>query len=195
MNRKSLAALITAALAVGLAACSSDDSPTPAPLPSTQTTTAAVSPFGDDSTDLLFKIHQNNAAAIIETVEQRGGTPDQAIAALLAGEAETGWRSGLSMAPPASGIRDIYGWRFAYTVGAESTDAVRAATGTFMDNAAKVAVDAGDPVTYALAVQQADAREYVESEHFYKKGETAASEYAAALPAARAAYVELRGAQ
>lgn len=194
MNRKSLAALITAALAFGLAACGSDDSPTAVP-PSTQTTTAAISPFGDDSTDLLFKIHQNNAAAIIETVEQRGGTPEQAIAALLAGEAETGWRSGLSMAPPASGIRDIYGWRFAYNIGAESTDAVRAATGTFMDNAAKVAVDAADPVAYALAVQQADVREYDESEHFYKKGETAASEYAAALPIARAAYVELRGAQ
>ncbi|WP_072814940.1 hypothetical protein [Rhodococcus zopfii] len=194
MNRKSLAALITAALAVGLAACSSDDSPAAAP-PSTQTTTAAVSPFGDDSTDLLFEIHQNNAAAIIETVEQRGGTPDQAIAALLAGEAETGWRSGLPMAPPASDIRDIYGWRFAYNIGAESTDAVRAATETFMDNATKVAVAAADPVAYALAVQQADSRGYVESEHFYKKSETAASEYAAALPAARAAYVELRGAQ
>ncbi len=95
--------------------------------------------------------------------------------------------------PPASDIRDIYGWRFAYNIGAESTDAVRAATETFMDNATKVAVAAADPVAYALAVQQADSRGYVESEHFYKKSETAASEYAAALPAARAAYVELRG--
>lgn len=194
MNRKSIAALITAAFALGLAACSSDDSPTTAP-PSTKPTTAAVSPFGDDSSELVFTIHQDNATAIIETVEQRGGSPDQAIAALLAGEAETGWRSGLSMAPPASGIRDVYGWHFGYNVGAESTDAVRAATRTFMDNAAAVTADPADPVAYALAVQQADPRGYVESVHFYKKGETAASEYAAALLAAKAAYAELRSAQ
>ncbi|MDV2477285.1 hypothetical protein F8M49_21485 [Rhodococcus zopfii] len=194
MKRTNFAALITATLAAGLTACSSTDTATVAP-PTAPITTVAVSPFGDDSSDLLFQIHRNNAAAIVETVEQRGGTPQQAIAALLAGEAETGWRSGLPMSPPATDIRDIYGWRFAYTVGAESTDGVRAATETFMANAATVTVDAADPVAYALAVQHADRREYDEPEHFFKKGQTAASEYAAALPAATAAYAELRPVQ
>jgi len=126
-------------------------------------------------------------------VEARHGKPDQALAALLAAEAETGWRSGLSMAPPETGIRDVYGWRFGYNIAADSTDAVKAATNTFMDNA--ITVSADDPAAYALAVQLADPRGYNEKEHFYKKGETAATEYAAALPKAQAAYAELRGSQ
>ncbi|UZF48246.1 hypothetical protein [Rhodococcus rhodochrous] len=50
-------------------------------------------------------------------------------------------------------------------------------------------------MAYALAVQQADTREYVEDKRFYKNGETAASEYAKAQPIAEAAYAELRNAQ
>ncbi len=96
---------------------------------------------------------------------------------------------------PATAIADIYGWRFAYNIGADSADAVRAATDTFMDNTARVDVDPGNPVAYALAVQQADTREYVEDKRFYKNGETAASEYAKAQPIAEAAYAELRNAQ
>ncbi|RYE38446.1 MAG: hypothetical protein EOP24_46985 [Hyphomicrobiales bacterium] len=196
MTRKNVAAvLITAVLAVGLTACSSDASTTAAPT-SVPTTTADASPFGAEAnSDLIAKIHRDNATAIVETVEARSGTPDHALAALLAAEAETGWRSGLSMAPPATGIRDIYGWRFGYNIAADSTDAVKAATNTFMDNAATVTVSADDPAAYALAVQHADPRGYNEKEHFYKKGETAATEYAAALPKAQAAYAELRGSE
>jgi hypothetical protein len=188
-------ALITAALAVGLVSCGSDEPTAPAPTvaPSTTAAPAAVSVFGEDSTGILFKIHQRNAVAIIETVEERGGTPEQAVAALLAGQAETGWRSGLSLPSPSTAIADIYGWRFAYNIGADSTDAVRVATYTFMDNAAGVDVDPGDPVAYALAVQRADTREYVEDKRFYKNGETATSEYAKAQPIAESAYTELRG--
>ena len=187
-------ALITAALAVGVVSCGSDEPTAPAPTvaPSTTAAPAAVSAFGEDSTDILFKIHQRNAVAIIETVEERGGTPEQAVAALLAGQAETGWRSGLSLPSPATAIADIYGWRFAYNIGADSTDAVRAATHAFMDNAAGVDVEPGDPEAYALAVQRADTREYVEDKRFYTNGETAASEYAKAQPIAEAAYAELR---
>jgi hypothetical protein len=194
VTRKNVAAaLITAVLAVGLTACSNDESTTATPT-SVPTTTADASPFGAEAnSDLIAKIHRDNATAIVETVEARRGNPDQALAALLAAEAETGWRSGLSMAPPATGIRDIYGWRFGYNIAADSTDAVKAATNTFMDNAVTVSVD--DPAAYALAVQHADPRGYNEREHFYKKGETAATEYAAALPKAQAAYAELRGSQ
>lgn len=194
MTRKNVAAaLITAVLAVGLTACSNDESTTATPT-SVPTTTADASPFGAEAnSDLIAKIHRDNATAIVETVEARRGNPAQALAALLAAEAETGWRSGLSMAPPATGIRDIYGWRFGYNIAADSTDAVKAATNTFMDNAVTVSVD--DPAAYALAVQHADPRGYNEREHFYKKGETAATEYAAALPKAQAAYAELRGSQ
>jgi hypothetical protein len=188
-------AVITAALVIGLASCSSDEpsTPTSTVAPSTTAAPAVVSAFGDNSSDMGFEIRKRNATAVVETVEERGGTPAQAIAALLASQAETDWRSGLSMASPATGIRDIYGWRFAYNIGAVSTDAVRAATYTFMKNTEAVDVDPNDPVAYALAVQQADARKYVEEEHFYKNGETAASEYAEALPIAEAAYSELRG--
>jgi len=188
-------ALITTALAMGLVSCGSDEPAAPAPTvaPSTTAAPAAVSAFGEDSTDILFKIHRRNAVAIVETVEERGGTPGQAVAALLAGQAETGWRSGLSLPAPATAIADIYGWRFAYNIGADSTDAVRAATYTFMDNAAGVDVDPGDPVAYALAVQRADTREYLEDKRFYKNGETATSEYSKAQPIAEAAYTELRG--
>ncbi|MDV6297076.1 hypothetical protein OCS65_29660 (plasmid) [Rhodococcus aetherivorans] len=187
-------ALIIAALAVGVVSCGSDEPTTPAPTVPLSTTAApaAVSVFGEDSTDILFRIHQRNAVAIVETVEERGGTPEQAVAALLAGQAETGWRSGLSLPAPTAAIADIYGWRFAYNIGADSTDAVRAATDTFMDNTAGVDVDPGDPVAYALAVQRADTRQYVEDKRFYTNGETAASEYARAQPIAEAAYTELR---
>lgn len=190
-------ALITAACAAGLVSCSSDEPADPATnaAPSTTTAPATVSVFGEDSSDIGFKIHERNATAIVEAVEERGGTPEQAVAALLAGQAETGWRSGLSLPAPAKDISDIYGWRFAYNIGADSTDAVRAATYTFMDNAAAVNVDPGDPVAYALAVQHADEREYVEDERYYKNGETPASEYASAEPIAEAAYAELRDAQ
>ncbi|WP_241962104.1 hypothetical protein [Rhodococcus opacus] len=99
------------------------------------------------------------------------------------------------MAPPSVDIRDIYGWRFGYNIAADSTDAVKAATNTFMDNAATITVSADDPAVYALAVQTADPRGYNETEHFYKKGETAAAEYAVALPKAQAAYAELRESQ
>ncbi|QHE73712.1 hypothetical protein GFS60_07376 (plasmid) [Rhodococcus sp. WAY2] len=64
-----------------------------------------------------------------------------------------------------------------------------------MDNAATITVSADDPAAYALAVQTADPRGYNEKEHFYKKGETAATEYAVALPKAQAAYAELRDSQ
>lgn len=199
MKLKNLSvALITATLAVGLVSCGSDELSTPAAAAVTQSTTAAaaaVSVFGEDSSDILFQIHERNAVAIIEAVEERGGTPEQAVAALLAGRAETGWRSGLTLPQPATTIADIYGWRFSYNIGADSTDAVRAATYTFMDNAAAVDADPGDPVAYALAVQQADTREYVEDKRFYKNGEAAASEYAEARPLAEAAYAELRSEQ
>lgn len=198
MYRKSvIAALITAGLAVGLTGCGSDESP-PATrsVPSTSAPTTTVSPFGAEAiSDLGVKIERDNATTIAETVERRGGTPAQAIAALLAGAAETSWTSGLSMAAPATDIRDIFGWRFKYNIAADSADAVRAATDTFMNNAATITVDPGDPVAYALAVQHADPREYKEKEHFYKKGETSDSEYAAALPKAQAAYAELRESQ
>ncbi|PQP21178.1 hypothetical protein C5613_26855 [Rhodococcus opacus] len=195
MTRKSItAALLTATLAVVLTACGRDESPTTAP--SVPSTTAAPSPFGAEANSaLITKIHRDNATAIVETVEARSGSPDQALAALLAAEAETGWRSGLSMAPPSVDIRDIYGWRFGYNIAADSTDAVKAATNTFMDNAATITVSADDPAVYALAVQTADPRGYNETEHFYKKGETAAAEYAVALPKAQAAYAELRESQ
>ena len=190
-------ALINATLAVGVVSCGSDELTGPAPTvaPSSTAAPATVSVFGEDSTDILFKIHRRNAVAIVETVEERGGTPGQAVAALLASQAETGWRSGLSLPAPATAIADIYGWRFTYNIGADSTDAVRAATDRFMDNAAGVHVDPGDPVAYALAVQRADTREYLEDKRFYTNGETAASEYAKAQPIAEAAYAELRNAQ
>lgn len=113
----------------------------------------------------------------------------------MSSEAETGWQSGLRMSPPATDIRDIYGWRLFYNLPADSADVVRAATNTFMDNAATVTISADDPVAYALAVQYADPRGYNEKEHFYKKGETAAGEYPASLPKAQAAYEELRDSQ
>jgi hypothetical protein len=187
-------ALITTALAVGLVSCGSDEPTSPAPTtsPSTTATPAAVSVFGEDTTDLVYKINKQNATAIVEAVEERGGTPEQAVAALTAGQAETGWTSGLSLPAPATAIADIYGWRFAYNIGADSTEAVRAATYTFMDNAAGVDVDPGNPVAYALAVQRADTREYAEDKRFYTNGETAASEYTKAQPIAEAAYTELR---
>ncbi|MCD2114376.1 hypothetical protein LQ384_25025 [Rhodococcus rhodochrous] len=197
MKLKNLAAaLITAALATALVSCGSDEPQAPAGTEVPSTTAApAVSVFGEDSTDILFKIHQRNAVAIIEAVEERGGTPAQAIAALLAGQAETGWRSGLSLPPPATAIADIYGWRFTYNIGADSTDAVRVATYTFMDNAAAVNADPSDPAAYALAVQQSDERRYIEDERFFVNDETAISEYAKARPVAEAAYAELRGEQ
>ncbi|MGV9862600.1 hypothetical protein [Rhodococcus koreensis] len=198
MIRKNVAAaLITAVLAVVLTACSGEDEATAPLIPDTTTgPTTTVSPFGVDSlSELGAKIHRDNATAIVETVEARRGTPGQALAAILAAEAETGWRSGLSMAPPATGIRDIYGWRLKYNLPADSAEVVVAATHTFMDNAATVTVSADDPAAYALAAQHADPRGYNEKEHFYKKGETPAGEYAAALPKAQAAYAELRGAQ
>ncbi|MFF0818069.1 hypothetical protein ACFYVR_23325 [Rhodococcus sp. NPDC003318] len=198
MSRKSIAAtLIPAALAAGLAACSSDEEPSAAPISIlTAPAPATESPFGADAISKLgVKIERDNATAIVETVEQRGGTPKQAIAALLATEAETGWRSGSRMAPPATDIRDIFGWRLAYNLAADSADVVRAATNTFMDNAGTVTISVDDPCAYALAVQKADPRGYNEAEHFYKKGETAAGEYAAALPKAQEAYTELRGSQ
>ncbi|MCD2114311.1 MULTISPECIES: hypothetical protein [Rhodococcus] len=187
--------LITAALAVGVVSCGRDEpaAPTPTVSPSTSAAPTAVSVFGEDTTDLVYKINKQNATAIVEAVEERGGTPEQAVAALLAGQAETGWTSGLSLPAPATAIADIYGWRFAYNIGADSTDAVHVATDMFMDNAAGVDVDPGDPVAYALAVQRADTREYVEDERFYTNGETATSEYAKAQPIAEAAYTELRG--
>ncbi|KSZ56130.1 hypothetical protein Z045_24650 [Rhodococcus pyridinivorans KG-16] len=190
-------ALITAALAAGLVSCGSDERAAPAPTvaPSTIATPATVSVFGEDTTNLVYKINKQNATTIVEAVEERGGTPAQAVAALLAGQAETGWTSGLSLPAPATAIADIYGWRFAYNIGADSTEAVRAATYTFMDNAAGLDVDPGNPVTYALAVQQADTRKYIEDKRFYKNGETATSEYAKAQPIAEAAYAELRNAQ
>ncbi|GAA4490982.1 hypothetical protein GCM10023094_55080 [Rhodococcus olei] len=192
MTRKSItAAFTTAALAVVLTGCSSDEPD--APPTSAATSTATPSAFGVDTiSDLGAKIERDNATAIVETVEQRRGSPDQALAALLASEAETGWTSGLPMAPPTTNIRDIFGWRLRYNLPADSTDAVRAATNTFMDNAAAVTVSASDPVSYALAAQHADRRGYDEKEHFHRKGETAAGEYAAALPKAQAAYAELR---
>lgn len=199
MNRKSIAAAVVfAALAVGLTACSSDeDEPATAFTPATTSaSTTTVSPFGAGyNNDLLTKIHRTNATAIVETVEQRGGTPQQAVAALLAAEAETGWRSGLPMASPATDIRDIYGWRLKYNLPADSTEVVKAATNTFMDNTTTVTISADDPAAYALAVQHADPRGYNEKEHFPRKGETAAAEYPAALPKAQAAYAELRGSQ
>ncbi|MBP1053999.1 hypothetical protein J6397_27965 [Rhodococcus qingshengii] len=197
MTRTSIAAaLITAALAVGLTACSSDDEATSAPTstPTTSTSTAPTeSAFGTD--EFIADRLRTSTSAIVETVEQRGGTPQQAIAALVSSEAETGWQSGLRMSPPATDIRDIYGWRLFYNLPADSADVVRAATNTFMDNAATVTISADDPVAYALAVQYADPRGYNEKEHFYKKGETAAGEYPASLPKAQAAYEELRDSQ
>ncbi|WP_458682506.1 hypothetical protein [Prescottella equi] len=198
MNRQSIAtAVVLAALAVGLTACGSDDAPTASLIPDTTSApVTTVSPFGAGyDNELLTEIHRTNATAIVETVEQRGGTPQQAIAALLATEAETGWRSGLPMSSPATDIRDIFGWRLSYNLPADSAEVVSAATNTFMDNTATVTVSADDPAAYALAVQHANPRGYNEKEHFYKKGETAASEYPAALPKALAAYTELRGSQ
>lgn len=195
MKLKNLAAaLITAAIATALISCGSDESQAPVTTEAPSTTAAPepVSVFGEDNTDILFKIHQQNAAAIIEIVEERGGTPEQAIAALLAGQAETGWRSGLSLPTPATAIADIYGWRLQYNVAADSTDAVRLATDTFMDNAATVNADPSDPVAYALAVQQSDERGYKEDLRFFVNDETALSEYAKAQPIAEAAYAELR---
>ncbi|MGW5148262.1 hypothetical protein [Rhodococcus koreensis] len=193
MNRKNVAAaLIPAVLAVGLTACSGDESTTATPTNAPIATTTA-SAFGTD--EFIANRMRNSSTTIIETVEERGGTPEQAIAALVSSEAETGWQSGLRMAPPATGIRDIYGWRLKYNLPADSAEVVVAATNTFMDNAATVTASADNPAAYALAVQQADPRGYNEKEHFYKKGETAAGEYAAAVPKAQAAYAELRGAQ
>lgn len=198
MKPKNLSvALITAALATALVSCGSDEPSTPAAVeaPSTTAAPAAVSVFGEDRSDLAFKISKHNATAIVETVEERGGTPEQAVAALLAGQAETGWTSGLSLPAPATAIADIYGWRFAYNIAADSTDAVRAATYTFMDNAAAVNADPSDPAAYALAVQQSDERGYIEDKRFFVNDETATSEYAKARPIAEAAYGELRDAQ
>ncbi|MFC9838881.1 hypothetical protein ACFVKB_34495 [Rhodococcus sp. NPDC127530] len=195
MTRKNVAAvLIPAFLAVVLTACSSDESTTttPASAPIVSTT---VSVFGTD--EFIANRLRRSSTTIVETVEERGGTPEQAIAALVSSEAETGWQSGLRMSPPATDIRDIYGWRLKYNLPADSAEVVVAATNTFMDNAATATVTASadDPAAYALAVQQADPRGYNEKEHFYKKGETAATEYAAALPKAQAVYAELRGTQ
>ena len=85
MTRTSIAAaLITAALAVGLTACSSDDEATSAPTstPTTSTSTAPTeSAFGTD--EFIADRLRTSTSAIVETVEQRGGTPQQAIAALV----------------------------------------------------------------------------------------------------------------
>ena len=193
MTHKTVAAaLITAVLAVGLTACSRDASTTAAPT-SAPIATTTVSVFGTD--EFIANRLLSSSRAIVETVEERGDTREQAIAALVSSEAETGWQSGLRMSPPATDIRDIFGWRLAYNLPADSAEIVVAATNTFMDNAATVMVSTDDPAAYALAVQLADPRGYNEKEHFYKKGETAATEYAAALPKAQAAYAELRGSQ
>ncbi|WP_137725629.1 hypothetical protein [Prescottella subtropica] len=190
MNRKTLAATVIAAtLAIGLTACGSDDAPAASPTVTVPTTTAPASPY--DSDDFISKRQRFYVQQIIDTVEQRGGTPDQVLAALVAAKAESNWIAG-------NGNKlDIYGWEHRLRYGAsDSAEATPAATNNFMDVAATVTVDDNDPVAYALAVQRADPRGYDEKEHFrYKKGATAAGEYAAALPDARAAYEELRGAQ
>lgn len=192
MQRKPIAAvMMIAALSLGIAACGSDEQAPSGPS-NAAPTTATESVFGPDPTDILSKLHRDNATAIVEAVEKRGGTADQAVAALLAAEAETGWRSGLSMASPSTDIRDIYGWRYSYNAAADSIEAVTDATNTFMDNTVRVTADATDSASYALAVQQADQRGYNEAEHFYKNGETAESQYAAAVATAQAALAELR---
>lgn len=195
MHRKAIVAVLisaAAALSVSLSACSSDEQAAP-DSPSSSATLTTQSAFGTDATDVVSKLHRDNATAIIETVEQRGGSSDQAVAALLSAEAETGWRSGLSMAPPSTDIRDIFGWRYSYSAAADSTEAVVDATNTFMDNTIRVTSNAtADSPAYALAVQRADPRGYNDAEHFYKSGETPESEYTAALPRAQAAFSQLR---
>ena len=109
MNRKDVAAvLIPTVLAVGLTACSSDESTTPTSAP---IATMTASAFGTD--EFIANRLRSSSTTIVETVEERGGTPEQAIAALVSSEAETGWQSGRRMAPPATDIRDIFGWRLA----------------------------------------------------------------------------------
>lgn len=189
MTRKSIAtAVVFAALAVGLTACSSDSEPPAASSATTTTTTAPASPF--DADDFIGDKQRFYARQIIDTVEQRGGTPNQVLAALVAGKAEADWMAG------GGNKFDIYGWEHRLQYGAsDGNTATPAATNNFMDVAATVTVDDNDPVTYALAVQRADPRGYDEKKHFYRKGETAAGEYAAALPAAKVAYAELRDSQ
>lgn len=189
MTRKSIATAVAfAALAVGLTACGSASEP-PTPSVSATTTTAPASPF--DADDFIGDKQRFYAKQIIDTVEQRGGTPNQVLAALVAGKAEADWMAG------GGNKFDIYGWEHRLQYGAsDSNTATPAATNNFMDVAATVPVDDNDPVAYALAVQRADPRGYDEKKHFrYKKGATAAGEYATALPAAKIAYAELRSSQ
>ncbi|MGW0022165.1 hypothetical protein ACWDUD_27960 [Rhodococcus sp. NPDC003382] len=184
MNRKSVAALITATLAVGLAGCSSHDSRT-VPSIDAAISTTSTSPF--DSDDFTGDKQRFYAKQIIDAAERHGATVNQVLAALVAAKAESGWIAG------GGNKYDIFGWEHRLQYGAsDSNTAAPLATDNFIDVAATITIDESDPVSYALAVQHADPRGYDEEEHFPKKGETAAAEYATALPYAQAAYEELR---
>lgn len=190
MNRtRIVAALLALGLTTGLAACGNTPEQAADSAPAATTaTTATVSPFGTD--DFTIKRKRGMVEEVITTAEERGATPDQIVAVLVAGKAETNWRSGLPTLT-GSNIRDAYGWNFTHDAGADSGKAMALATDRFFDVADTVELDASDPVAYALAVQRADPRGYQEDQHF-QEGETAEMEYAAALESARAAYAELR---
>lgn len=195
MNRKSI---VTSLIAigvigglVGLTVCNRDRTITESTT-STRTTTTSptdVTAFGED--DFGASIVRGFADTIVATVEVRGGTPEQAVAALVASNAETGWRSALPFSPQ-GGIRDIFGWRYVLPASAESWEAAAEATQVFMDVAATVRVDPADPAAYALAVQRADPRGYITEERLLKSGRTPEQHYSAALPRAQSAYEKLR---
>lgn len=190
MTRKAFAiALISAATAVGMAACSSETTGDSVPDgPITTVADAPVRPF--DSSGLIAQVQRRNVTAIVETVRARGGNDDDILAALIAGKAETEWLSGGSNGTPGD-LQDIYGWWFRYNLAVDSTDAVVAATHSFMDVAATVTGNENDPVAYSLAVQRADPRRYDEKYHFPGEGPTAEAAYVEALPIAQAALTEL----
>ncbi|QSE72464.1 hypothetical protein [Rhodococcus sp. PSBB049] len=190
MIRKSIAtAMITAAAAVGTAGCSGEtpgDSPSVGPI--TSVADVPAGPFDDSG--LIAQVQRRNVTAIVETVRMRGGDDDDILAALIAGKAETEWLSGSSNGAPGD-LQDIYGWWFRYNLAVDSTEAVVAATHSFMDVATTVTGNKNDPVAHSLAVQHADPRRYDEKYHFPREGAAAEAAYREALPSAQAALEEL----
>ncbi|MBC2592466.1 hypothetical protein [Rhodococcus aetherivorans] len=190
MTCKTLAiALIIAAAALGTAGCSGESPGDNTPVgPITSATDVPTGPFDDSG--LIGQVQRRNVTAIVETVRMRGGDDHDALAALIAGKAETEWLSGGSNGAPGD-LQDIYGWWFRYNLAVDSTDAVVAATHSFMDVATTVTGNKNDPVAYSLAVQHADPRRYDEKYHFPREGATAEAAYRQALPSAQAALEEL----
>lgn len=185
------AVLIVPALVLSISACGSDTSSTDTAASPPAVTTTVASPFKPAPS--IGDMQRTYVGQIIDAVEQRGGSKDQAVAALVAAKAESGWMIG---GWSSGKTRDIFGWEHSLRYGAsDSSTAAPKATENFMTVAQAVTVDPSDPAAYALAVQRADPR-WEEAGYRVKPSAadrpTAEEKYAQAVPDARAALAELR---